>query len=289
MKAFPEKKSLIKLRNGNNIGYAIYGNKKNFPIFYFHGWPGSRFELKNIPLKKKKCFIIALERPGYGISDPISKFKILDWPKIVLEVANKLKIKKFSIIGVSGGAPFALACANTIKNKRLKSIAIVCALAPNKAKGMDKGRVGMLLNFGRKPFISWLIFNFLRMRLLNGNLEKSFNKWKNKIPLPEIDLKLFTMDRGRRLMENFKEAVKHGITGVHRDANFYSNYWGFKLKNIKKKIFVWHGDKDLTVPIITNKYYKKKLKNKKIFIKPNEGHFSICYNFMNDIIQQVSE
>ena len=289
MKAFPEKKSLIKLRNGNNIGYAIYGNKKNFPIFYFHGWPGSRFELKNIPLKKKKCFIIALERPGYGISDPISKFKILDWPKIVLEVANKLKIKKFSIIGVSGGAPFALACANTIKNKRLKSIAIVCALAPNKAKGMDKGRVGMLLNFGRKPFISWLIFNFLRMRLLNGNLEKSFNKWKNKIPLPEIDLKLFTIDRGRRLMENFKEAVKHGITGVHRDANLYSNYWGFKLKNIKKKIFVWHGDKDLTVPIITNKYYKKKLKNKEIFIKPNEGHFSICYNFMNDIIQQVSE
>ena len=289
MKSFPEKKSLIKLRNGNRIGYAIYGNKKNFPIFYFHGWPGSRFELKNIPLKKKKCFIIALERPGYGISDPISKFKILDWPKIVLEVANKLKIKKFSIIGVSGGAPFALACANTIKNKRLKSIAIVCALAPNKAKGMDKGRVGMLLNLGRKPFISWLIFNFLRVRLLNGNLEKSFNKWKNKIPLPEIDLKLFTIDRGRRLMENFKEAVKHGTTGVHRDANLYSNYWGFKLKNIKKKIFVWHGDKDLTVPIITNKYYKKKLKNKEIFIKPNEGHFSICYNFMNDIIQQVSE
>ena len=289
MKSFPEKKSLIKLRNGNNIGYAIYGNKKNFPIFYFHGWPGSRFELKNIPLKKKKCFIIALERPGYGISDPISKFKILDWPKIVLEVANKLKIKKFSIIGVSGGAPFALACANTIKNKRLKSIAIVCALAPNKAKGMDKGRVGMLLNLGRKPFISWLIFNFLRMRLLNGNLEKSFNKWKNKISLPEIDLKLFTIDRGKRLMENFKEAVKHGTKGVHRDANLYSNYWGFKLKNIKKKIFVWHGDKDLTVPIITNKYYKKKLKNKEIFIKPNEGHFSICYNFMNDIIQQVSE
>ena len=289
MKSFPEKKSLIKLRNGNRIGYAIYGNKKNFPIFYFHGWPGSRFELKNIPLKKKKCFIIALERPGYGISDPISKFKILDWPKIVLEVANKLKIKKFSIIGVSGGAPFALACANTIKNKRLKSIAIVCALAPSKAKGMNKGRVGMLLNLGRKPFISWLIFNFLRVRLLNGNLEKSFNKWKNKTSLPEVDLKLFTIDRGKRLMENFKEAVKHGTKGVHRDANLYSNYWGFKLKNIKKKIFVWHGDKDLTVPIITNKYYKKKLKNKEIFIKPNEGHFSICYNFMNDIIQQVSE
>ena len=58
MKSFPEKKSLIKLRNGNKIGYAIYGNKKNFPIFYFHGWPGSRFELKNIPLKKFRNKII---------------------------------------------------------------------------------------------------------------------------------------------------------------------------------------------------------------------------------------
>ena len=288
MKSFPEKKSLIKLRRGNHIGYAIYGNKKNFPIFYFHGWPGSRFELKNIPLKKKKCFVIALERPGYGISDPISNFKIIDWPKIILEVANKLKIKNFSIIGVSGGAPFALACANTIKNKRLKSIAIVCPLAPNKAKGMNKGRVGMLVNYGKKPFLSWLILNLLRTSLLNSNLEKSFNRLKNKIPLPKADLKLFTIDRGKRLIENFKEAVKHGTTGVHRDAHLYSNDWGFKLKNIKKKIFIWHGDKDLTVPIITNKYYKKKLKNKKIFIKSNEGHFSICYNFMNDIIQQVS-
>ena len=56
MKSFPEKKSLIKLRNGNKIGHAVYGNKNNFPIFYFHGWPGSRFELKNIPLKKKMLY-----------------------------------------------------------------------------------------------------------------------------------------------------------------------------------------------------------------------------------------
>ncbi len=289
MKSFPEKQSLIKLRNGNKIGHAIYGNKKNFPIFYFHGWPGSRFELKNIPLNKKKCFVIALERPGYGISDPISNFKITDWPKIVLEVVNILKIKKFSIIGVSGGAPFALACANAIKSKKLKSIAIVCGLAPHNVKGMNKGRVGMLINYGKKPFISWMLLHLLRINLLKNNIEKNFNRWKNKIPLPEADLKLFTLNRGVRLMQNFKEAVKHGTTGIHRDANLYSKDWGFKLENINKKIFIWHGDKDLTVPIITNKYYKKILKNKKIFIKSNEGHFSICYNFMNDIIRQVSE
>ena len=154
---------------------------------------------------------------------------------------------------------------------------------------MNKGRIGMLINYGKRPLLSWVIINLLRMSLSNSNLKKIFNRLKNKIPLPKADLKLLTVNRGKKLMENYKEAVKHGITGVHRDAYLYSNDWGFKLKNIKRKIFVWHGDKDLTVPIITNKYYKKKLKNKKIFIKSNEGHFSICYNFMNDIIQQVSE
>ena len=289
MKFLPKKDSLIKLRNGTSIGYAIYGNKKKFPVFYFHGWPGSRLELRNIPLKKKKCYLIALERPGYGISDPIPKFKILDWPKIVMEVAAKLKIKKFSIIGVSGGAPFALACANSIKKKNLKSVAIVCGLAPHKAKGMKKGRVGMLLYYGKKPIISWLLLNFIRARLLNSNIEKSFERWKKKIPLPESDLKLFTLTRGIKLIKNFKEAVRYGTTGVHRDANLYSKDWGFNLQKIKKKIFIWHGDDDLTVPIVTSEHLKRELKNNELFVKPKEGHFSICYNFMNDIVKQVSE
>ena len=288
MKSIPEKKSLIKLGNGFSVGYSIYGDKKNFPIFYFHGWPGSRFELKNIPLIKKKCYLIALERPGYGISDPIPKFTILDWPKIVTEVSEKLKIKRFSIIGVSGGAPFALACAHLINKKKLKSVAIVCGLGPSEAKGMHKGRVGLLLYYGKKPILSWFLLNFIRGRLLKRNLENNFVRWKKKIPLPTSDSKLFTLERGLKLMKNFKEALKYGITGVHRDAQLYSNDWNFKVKNIKKKIFVWHGTSDLTVPVSISQYYKSNLKNKEMFIKSNEGHFSICYNFMNDIIRQVS-
>tara|TARA_Y100000590_G_C15712321_1_gene1010701 strand:- start:1755 stop:2624 length:870 start_codon:yes stop_codon:yes gene_type:complete len=288
MKSDPEKSSLIKLRNGKNIGYSIYGNKKKFPIFYFHGWPGSRLELENVPVDEKDCYIIALERPGYGISDPIPKFKILDWPKIVIEIAEKLKIKKFSIIGVSGGAPFALACAYLIKNNSLKSVAIVCGLAPKKAKGMNKGRVGMLMYYGKKPILSWFLLNFIRGRLMKSDLENNFIRWKKKIPLPKSDSKLFTLNRGIKLIQNFKEALKHGTTGVHRDAQLYAKDWEFNLRDIKKKIYIWHGAKDLTVPVTASNYFKSKIKNNEIFIKPNEGHFSICYHFMNDIIQQVS-
>ena len=283
-----EKLSYIKLDNGKNIGCAFYGNPKKFPIFYFHGWPGSRLELKNIPLNKNECNIIALERPGYGLSDPIKNFKILDWPKMVLEVADKLKLKKFSIIGVSGGAPFASACAYSINNNRLKSVAIVCGLAPGKTKGMNQGKVGLLMYYGKKPIISWFLLQLIRVRLLNSNLENSFLRWKRKIPLPKSDLELFDVKRGVKLIKNFKEALKKGITGVHRDAKLYSEDWNFNLRKVNKKFFIWHGKSDYTVPSITTNYYKKELKNKEIFLKSKEGHFSICYKYMNDIIQQIS-
>ena len=91
-----------------------------------------------------------------------------------------------------------------------------------------------------------------------------------------------------KLIQNFKEALKHGTTGVHRDAQLYAKDWVFNLRDIKKKIYIWHGAKDLTVPVTASNYFKSKIKNNEIFIKPNEGHFSICYHFMNDIIQQVS-
>ena len=84
-------------------------------------------------------------------------------------------------------------------------------------------------------------------------------------------------------------ALRYSTTGVHREAQLYAKDWGFNIKNIKKKIFIWHGASDLTVPISITNYYKAKLKNKKIYIKSNEGHFSICYNFMNKIIKKISE
>ena len=181
-----------------------------------------------------------------------------------------------------------MACASSLNSKKLKSIALVCGLAPNVAKGMNKGRVGMLLYYGKKPILSWFLLNFIRSRLIRTNPETSFKRWKSKIPLPESDLKLFTINRGIKLIKNFQEAVKKGITGVHRDAKLYSNDWGFDISKVKRKVLIWHGAKDLTVPLITTEYYKRKLKKREIFIKKNEGHFSICYNHMNDIINKVS-
>ena len=47
--------------------------------------------------------IVALDRPGYGLSDFQPDRTILDWPRDVEEAAEALGLTRFSVIGGSGG------------------------------------------------------------------------------------------------------------------------------------------------------------------------------------------
>ena len=63
--------SIVKLHDGRSLGYAEYGDLKGFPIFYFHGWPTSRFQAQfyHDIAKKLKVRIIVIDWLGYGLSD----------------------------------------------------------------------------------------------------------------------------------------------------------------------------------------------------------------------------
>ena len=63
----------IKLKDGRMLGYAEYGAPEGKPVFYFHGWPGSRlewlaFDAGAAVAAELNARIIAVDRPGTGLS-----------------------------------------------------------------------------------------------------------------------------------------------------------------------------------------------------------------------------
>ena len=62
---------IISLRDGRRLGYAEYGDPDGKPVFFFHGLPGSRRQRHpdNSIAIKLGARIIAIDRPGYGLSD----------------------------------------------------------------------------------------------------------------------------------------------------------------------------------------------------------------------------
>jgi pimeloyl-ACP methyl ester carboxylesterase len=134
----------IRLRDGRNLGFAEYGIPKGIPIVYFHGWPSSRLEPyagRDI-CAKMGVRLIAPDRPGFGLSDFQPRRTMVDFTNDVLELADNLDLQRFAALGVSGGGPYAAACAARIPG-RMTATLLVCSVAPANSPEATKGMVAV--------------------------------------------------------------------------------------------------------------------------------------------------
>lgn len=88
------------LPDGRKLGYAQYGLLTGKAIFYCHGLPGSRLEAAIFDDKAKEvgARIIAVERPGHGLSDPQPGRTLLDHPKDIELLAEELGVQEFGVL-----------------------------------------------------------------------------------------------------------------------------------------------------------------------------------------------
>lgn len=122
----------LTLPNGRTLSYAQYGLLTGPAVFYVHGLPGSRLEgaLFDAPAITPLARIIAVDRPGYGLSSPQPNRTILDHTKDIDYLAKHLNLDSYAVLGISGGGPYALACAAALPADKLKAVCLICGLGP---------------------------------------------------------------------------------------------------------------------------------------------------------------
>jgi pimeloyl-ACP methyl ester carboxylesterase len=143
--------------------YAEYGDTRGTPAFYFHGFPGSRVEAQVVVSigAQRGVRLLAVDRPGFGRSDFQPGRTIADWPQDVRALADALGLDRFAVLGVSGGAPYALACARDLGD-RLTAVGVASGLGPVQGSQSLRGmfllnRTGLLLA-RRAPWFSPVLF-----------------------------------------------------------------------------------------------------------------------------------
>ncbi len=263
---------IIKLKDGRKLAYCEYGNQDGKPLFYFHGWPASRLSGSELDISAKKLGIrvISPDRPGFGLSTYKTNRTLLDWADDVTELADKLKLKKFAVIGVSGGGPYAAACVYKLKDRVTKT-AIVVGLSPIVSKEITKG----IFFISRIGWNNYHQFPFLRkLASLIGALEFKYFPIIGKIVgfQAKEDRQML---KNKKEISNFassKEAYRQGIKGPALDLKIYTDDWGFKLSDIKTKVYLWYGAKDRNVSLNMGKYYQSQIPNSKLFIDESGGH-----------------
>jgi pimeloyl-ACP methyl ester carboxylesterase len=272
------------LKDGRRLGFAQFGSSSGPPVFYFHGWPGSRMEAGFFDVPGVQ--MIGVDRPGYGLSDPLPKRKLTDWPKDVVELADHLGHERFAVVGMSGGGPYAAACAYALK-ERLTRVAIIAGLGPPDAPGMTDSRVGYLVSLGQRPISSAVLFTVMRSFLRSAQAERRLAQFRRRVPRAAKDVETVTPDFLHMLLASFREGLRVSMRGASSDARIYGEPWPFALHEIDVPVRVWHGGADSQVPVSIGRHYAAHIPKARGTFPEEEGHVSIVANYIEAIIADL--
>jgi pimeloyl-ACP methyl ester carboxylesterase len=274
----------IQLEDGRGLAYEEYGAPDGKPVFYFHGHPGSR---RDWPIfdgsdsaAALNARVIAIDRPGYGLSDFQRRRQILDWPDDVTAVADALKVDRFAVLGISGGGPYAAACAFKIP-ERVTKTAIICGMGPAEATGAKTG-IAWEFAAGRSSLMRTVVLTLMSYGL-RKKPETFISKMIDGLNGEDKALISDSPELARKMIDlGFAEAFRHGIAGIHHDAGLYASPWGFRLQDIAAEIHLWHGEEDENVPVSVGRYVAEALPNCHAKFIENEGHFSVPYKYTRE-------
>jgi len=280
----------IKLNDGTRMGYAELGDPAGKPVLHFHGMPSSRMEVNRAAFDQAAsqlgARIIGIDRPGYGLSD-FRRFKMVDWPDLVNEFADRMGLEKFAVMGISSGPKYVAACAWKLP-QRVEAAALVSGNAPAQAPEVAQAMASMdrqLYTLAR--YAPWLLR--LVLSILARNARKD----------PESTLALFSdlCDADRALLaapgglqwvsEMVTGAFQQGTRGVAWDWGLEARPWGFPLEEIRVPVHVWHGESDTLVPLANGQYLAKTIPNCQAHFVPGEGHMSLLSNYFEEIVSPL--
>jgi len=286
----PELLESVKLSDGRSLSFARFGDPSGKPVFYFHGFPGSRLEPQSNhdAFLKAGIQLLALDRPGIGHSTRKNKRKLLDWPDDVVEIAKIIKLEKFSILGVSGGGPYALACARAIPGY-LNKVTVACGLGPIDAPNATSGMMlsnRVLFRYGKffPPVLH--LSTFLMVRQLSSKPAKGLKKFVEGLPEPDR-LVLSKTDAQDFVAASAVEGVRQGSGPLLEEIGIYSRSWGFKLEDLNVPVSLFQGEVDIDVPASMARHQASLIPDCEINLYPNDGHFSLLVNHIDEIIASL--
>jgi pimeloyl-ACP methyl ester carboxylesterase len=204
----------VRLPDGRSLTFAAAGPEDGFPVVYCHGAIGSpRWRTPGLDdvIEELSIRYLVVNRPGFGGSDPCPGRTVADFALDLGHVMTVLGHRRFSVVGVSAGAPYALACGWALP-ERIVSLAAVSPLGPPTGAG-------------------------------------SRSSLRYRVPLAAFGLPrggpilAGTCLRALRLKRQTSAEAMIGDYLVCR------SHWGFEPAQLTVPVTVWHGATDRLVPL----------------------------------------
>ncbi|PON70683.1 Alpha/beta hydrolase fold [Trema orientale] len=287
----------IKLRDGRHLAYKEYGVPKEeakHKIIYVHGFASCRHDtmiattLSPEAIEELGVYVVGIDRPGYGESDPDPNRTVKSLALDIEELADQLRLgSKFYVMGFSMGGQVIWSCLKYIPN-RLAGAGLIAPVInywwPSFPANLSADA------YYQQPLADqWAlrVAHYLPWLTYWWNTQKWFPASSVIAQKPDVfspqDLEIIknrvsVSDPER---ERYKLQVKQqgDYESLHRDLRIGFGTWEFgpvdlnnPFSNMEGSVHLWQGDEDRLVPVTLQRYIANKLPWIHYHELPGAGH-----------------
>lgn len=280
----------LRLANGRMLACLELGDPSGPPVLYFHGYPGSRLEARVAAPAARRLGLrlLAIDRPGFGQSTFQPGRRIGGWAADIDALADQLGLGRFSIVGVSGGGPYALACAASLSS-RLARVALVCPLAPldvadGKAGMLAQDRMMLALAAHAPPLARGVVH--MLAHWMRRKTDRYLKFMMAGMEPPDRDL-FADPWYSTLMMESTAEALRQGGRGPALELTLIARPWDFRLQDVRMPVDLWQGLIDQILPAAMARRLAASLPACHPRYLPGEGHLSLVVRHIGEVLAEL--
>ena len=263
---------------GRTITFEIAGPPDGMPVFLFHGTPGSSSgpRPRSIVLHRLGVRLISYDRPGYGGSSRREHRRVVDAVEDVDILADHLGLRRYGVVGRSGGGPHALAVAAR-RADEVVAAAVLVTIAPADAAGLDwySGMTAHNVNeYKTADSSSSALTEMIRLRAERIRRDPDSLIDDLREEMRDTDKRIVDDLSIRRLLaRTYAEALRSGPFGWIDDALALRGDWGFEPQEVKTPVRLWHGADDNFSPVSHTQWLAKRLQRCEVQVQSGAAHF----------------
>ena len=286
--AYPFADDHIRLPDGRRLAYAEFGDPEGRAIFWFPGTPGARTQIPpSAPrVGRQRGFrIIGVDRPGFGGSSPHRKRTLTSWTEDIAHLADRLGIRRFACIGLSGGGPYVLACAHAMPHRMVAGVSLggvgplhpqdcrTSLAGPHAAPGLTRSKyvAARVVSRFRRPVALWMGLAAAAARPFAG---AAYDLYVRLGPTAGDKEVMARPDLKAMFLEDALMGIRRGVRGPVWDISLFSRPWPFRPGDIRVPIRIWHGDVDPVVPLAHSEHLARVIPNAELTVVSGLGHFA---------------
>lgn len=282
------RETLVRLGDGRELEVVEAGDPSGPAIFVQNGTTmgAGLFAPHVTDAVQRGLRLVSYGRPGYGRSTRHRGRTVAQAAADTATVADHLGIRRFAILGHSGGGPHTLACAALLPD-RVVAVATFAGLAPADAPDLDfakgMGRtmrtIAALARSGEATLMPWL--EAYAANLLAAGAAETAEKLAQSAAEP--DQSVLRSALGFWMVTVQQEAARLGILGTLDDFLAFDRPWGFSVTDIRVPVQIWQGWWDQSVPYGHGVWLGEHIPTAEVHLTPDDGHVTFLAHAVPEV------